>query len=563
MLSSPATFSIQPAPAAIAGIAEADQLLIKNKFREAEDAYRSLLDSDDSGDAYAGLAVSLAKQGTPKSVNEAEKILKEARDKFPENPNVIAAGGYVSYVHSKGVASPAKRDLYLEAAAALCKRAIKANPDILIAQQTLGLVAIAQDDIDSAVEPLTKAKELAETPANLTLLAQVLLKTSPKEFDTPGDLLKQALSLKPDYAAAHLQKALLLEAQNKQEDAFSELQGVPEPERNAEWYCAEGDIYKTQGDGPAALAAWHESVRRDPHNPDPYRHLSEYYAMRGDGEVAIEQMHNALEILPNDMSLRGQLAELALRQDKLDVADTEYRTILATDPDDAAALLGLSRVGYRKARRDGGVYPEGWSQLMDKLQNVVTEQQVKGVVVKAGTKNLQQNIQLSEAEKFLSQNQFRKAREIFTGVINQNRDDPYQLLTLGEQAMNDGDLKSAEQAFTFAKEIPQVAPRADQDLSKIAQQRGEAARQTKLGDAMWKTPDVALDYYNQALIADPQYPPAYFGRYSLYERTDTDQAIRNAVCFLEAADDSNPDRSEVEANLVRLKKRVGPKAKGK
>ncbi len=75
--------------------------------------------------------------------------------------------------------------------------------------------------------------------------------------------------------------------------------------------------------------------------------------MRGDGELAIAEMHNALEILPNDMALRNQLAELALRQDKLDVAEAEYRTILAAQPDDAQGLLGLSRVYFRKARRDG------------------------------------------------------------------------------------------------------------------------------------------------------------------------------------------------------------------
>lgn len=125
-------------PALSQSIAEADEYLIKNRFKEAEDAYRALLQSDDSGDSYAGLAVALAKQEIPAKITEAERILRQAREKFPDNPNVIAAGGYVSYVHSQTVASPAKRDLYLEAAETLCKRAIKSNADILIAQQTRG-----------------------------------------------------------------------------------------------------------------------------------------------------------------------------------------------------------------------------------------------------------------------------------------------------------------------------------------------------------------------------------------------------------------------------------------
>lgn len=554
--------TVCPSVPCFASLADADQFLIKNQFRAAEEAYRAMLSEDESGDAYAGLAVALAKQSWPAKVAEAEKILKQARDKFPDNPNVIAAGGYVSYVHSKTVASPARRDMYLEAAGNLSERALKASPDILIAHQTLGLVKLAQDDPDGAIEPFKNSVNLAENAINLTLLSQALFKSNPKELDEPENLVKKALSLKSDYSTARTQKALILAARGKPEDAFSELHNIPESERTAEWYAAEGDIYRKQGDGPAALASWHESIRKDPHNPDPYRHMAEYYSVRGDGELAIGEMHNALEILPNDMALRSQLAELALRQDKLDVAEAEYRTILASQPDDAHALVGLSRVGYRKARRDGS-YPSDWKELMERLQNAVTEKSVQGVVVK-DTKNLQDSIQLSEAEKALSQNRFRDAREKFTNVINNHRDDPYELLNLGEQAYNDGDFKAAEQAFTYAKELPEVAPRAEQGISKIVTQRNEAQRQTRLGDATQKLPEVAMDHYRQALIADPQHSNAFYGLYILSSRgPDTEQAFKNANCFLEAADDADPLRREVEANLAKLKKRVGPNEKSK
>lgn len=551
-------------PPASASLADADQYLIKNQFKAAEEAYRGMLAEDENGDAYAGLAVALAKQAWPSKVQEAEKVLKQALGKFPDNPNVIAAGGYVSFTHSKSVASPARRDMYLEAAGTLSDRALKASPDILIAHQTLGLVKMAQDDPDAAIPPFKSSVNLAENAINLTLLSQALYKSNPKELDEPEALVKKALALKSDYATARTQKALILAARGKPEDAFSELHNIPESERTAEWYSAEGDIYRKQGDGPAALASWHESIRKDPHSPDPYRHMAEYYSARGDAELAIGEMHNALEILPNDMALRSQLAELALRQDKLDVAEAEYRTILSSQPDDPHALVGLSRVGYRKARRDGpSSYPADWKELMERLSNVVTEKSVQGVVVK-DAKNLQDSIQLSEAEKALSQNRFRDAREKFTGVINNHRDDPYELLNLGEQAYNDGDFKAAEQAFTYAKELPEVAPRAEQGISKIVTQRNEAQRQTRLGDATQKLPEVAMDHYRQALIADPQHPNAYYGLYLLSLRgPEAEPAIKNASSFLEAADDADPLRREVEANLAKLKKRVGPNEKSK
>lgn len=555
------SFSLAPQATATT-MADADNLLLANKYKEAEEAYRELVEEDETGDAYAGLAVSLAKQQWPAKILEAEKLLKKAKSKYSDNPNLMASAGYVSYVHSKSVASPAKRDLYLEAAETLCKKAIKANPDIVIAQQTLGLVKIAQDDVESAAEPLRKASSLAENPVNLTLLALALLRLDPKDKEAE-EVVDKALSMNANYHPAHLQKSRILNSQGKPEDAFMELRNIPQAARTPDWYQVEGDIYRKQGDGPAALASWRESIRLDPHSPEPYRRMAEYYATRGDGELAIAEFHNALEILPNDMLLRSQLAELALRQDKLDVAESEYRTILASNPDDPSALLGLSRVYFRKARKEGQ-YPPGWQQLMEQLQTVVTEQSVQGKVVKAGAKDLQESIQLSEAEKALAQNRFKEARQHFQSVINGHREDPFDLLTLGEQAFNDGDLRSAEQAFTFAKEIPEVASRAEQGLSKISSQRNEAVRQTKLGDATRSIPEVAVDHYKQALIADPQYSNAHYGLYSLYnqkKKGDAEKAVNYAVSFLEASDDASPQRKEVEGSLVKLKQKLKPTKK--
>ena len=92
---------ICPFSAAATTLADADGLLLQNKLKQAEDAYRELLEEDQTGDAYAGLAVALAKQSWPAKLLEAEKLLKKAKEKFSDNPNVIAAAGYVSYVHSK------------------------------------------------------------------------------------------------------------------------------------------------------------------------------------------------------------------------------------------------------------------------------------------------------------------------------------------------------------------------------------------------------------------------------------------------------------------------------
>lgn len=541
-------------------IAEADQYLLKNQFERAEKAYRLLLEEDENGDAYAGLAVALAKQENAKKVVEAEEILKKGKEDFPDNPNMMAAAGFVAFKHSKNVASPSKRDRYVEASEQLCGMAISSNPEIVIAQQTLGMVKLFQDEAEEAIPPFKVCYELTEDETNATLLAKALLRVNPKDRQAKS-LIEEALEINPEYSPAVLQKAVYLTNTGKHEEAFTELHSIPRPERESEWYQVQGDIYKKQGDGNSSVNSWKESMRRNPRSPDPYKRLAEHYTMRGDGELAIAEMHSALEILPNDINMRQKLAELALRMDKLEVAEQEFRTILAVKPDDPSAVLGLARVFFRKARREGQ-YPQGWIELKNKLQDVIMKQSmtVTGHRYKAKADNFREKIQLTEAEKALTQKQFRDARRLFGEIINKHQDEPFQLLTLAEQAYNDGDLKSAELAYSYAREIPEVAPRAEQGISKIISQKKEAKRQIKLGDATEKKlPDVAEDHYKQALIADPQDANAFYNLFFLYVKERKDQlekAIDYGNGFLEASEDTDGRRQQVEKILFKVKDRL-------
>ena len=539
-------------------ISEADMLLLKNKLVEAEKAYRALLEDDENGDAYAGLAVALAKQKNPKKVIEAEGILRKCKDEFRENPNMMAAAGLVAFEHSKTVASPSKRDLYLDAAENLCEKAIETNEEIVIAQQTLGLVKMSKDEADGAIEPFKKCYQLAQDKVNGTYLAQAMLRVNPKSKKAAA-LVEEVLELDPEYSPIKLQKAIVLTNSGKHEEAFTELHSISREDRESEWYKVQGDIYRKQGDGNSAVASWKESIRREPRNADPYKSLAEHYTMRGDGELAISEMHSALEILPNDIPMRQKLAELALRLDKLEVAEQEFRTILSVKQNDPSALLGLARVFFRKARREGQ-YPQEWVQLKEKLQDVIEQRNVTGTMVQKDAASLQEKVDLAEAEKALTQKQFRDAGRYFRKVIDKHKEDAFQLLTLAEQAFNDGDLKTAELAYSYAREIPEVAPRAEQGISKITSQRKEAERQVKLGDATEKKlPDVAEDHYKQSLIADPQGADAYYNLFFLYlkEKKDSiEPTIEYGENFLEASEDSDNRRQQVEKLLFKLKERL-------
>jgi lipopolysaccharide biosynthesis regulator YciM len=254
--------SLACTPVCAIATSEADDLLTRNHYQQAEDAYRKLIDTDETGDAYAGLAVSLSKQPIASKIVEAEKVLKQGKSKFPDNSNIIVAAGYVSYVHSCSVASPAKRDQYLCASENLCKRAIQDNPEILLAQQTLGLVKMAQDDYEGAIQPFRKSIAIAGNAVNLTMLAQVLLKLNAMDHEA-AELVDKALALRSDYVPARLQKAIvLLHQQTNANDALVELKSIPEDWRTADWYLVAGDVYYGQGNTAEAVSSWRESLNR-------------------------------------------------------------------------------------------------------------------------------------------------------------------------------------------------------------------------------------------------------------------------------------------------------------
>ena len=150
-------------------------------------------------------------------------------------------------------------------------------------------------------------------------------------------------------------------------------------------------------------------------------------------------------------------------------------------------------------------------------------------------------------------------RAEFTGRIVLLLDDAFHAVVPHVRA------HSIEHCAAAVDEFRGIASRAEQGLSKISSQRNEAVRQTKLGDATrQKIPEIAVDHYRQALIADPQYASAHYGLYQLYNTKkggDPEKAVNSAVSFLEAADDAHPQRKEVETTLTKLKGKVGKEKK--
>ena len=84
-----------------------------------------------------------------------------------------------------------------------------------------------------------------------------------------AELVDKALALKPDYALALMQKAIvLLHQKSDAKMALVELKMIPAYLRTCDWYLVEGDVYYEQGNVAEAISAWKESIRLQPENPE-------------------------------------------------------------------------------------------------------------------------------------------------------------------------------------------------------------------------------------------------------------------------------------------------------
>lgn len=417
--------------------------------KQSDEEFRQKFADDTSGEKSGQAILELVKSNSPNCILEAERMAKSVRKLHPDSPYIIAAASYTAFQHSKLVASPAKRDLYLEAAESLAKKAIAQDSKIEIAQRSLGLVKLAQDQAQEAVEPLRQAVSLDASEVNLTLLAQALLEINPSNKEA-GELVSKALAVNFDYNPAHVQQAIIFNAAGKTKEAASELNSVPQSARTSQWYVVQGAVFDKQGDKQAALGALMRASAEDPRNPAPYRFRAEHYAKKGNNELALAEFRAALETCPNDFVMRQKLAELALSLNDLEVAEAEFKTLLTSRPDDPKANLGLAQVGFRKYGKDGP-FPADFQYLLDRLETII------------GETFLPKNLSIQKSRPI----RFREGCSKFVEIIEKHKEHPMDLITLGEQCLFEKEFVDAEKAFRYALAYPETHKRAQDGLDKI------------------------------------------------------------------------------------------------
>jgi cytochrome c-type biogenesis protein CcmH/NrfG len=120
-----------------------------------------------------------------------------------------------------------------------------------------------------------------------------------------------------------------------------------------------GALYFNRGHKTKALEHYHESINLEPLNAAFLKGLADcYYVALGNAAEATKLYHKVIEIDPNDITALMILGNLAVVENRFDIARDFYQRVLAIEPWNHEALSLLEKFDRRKKAGDKEQIPE-------------------------------------------------------------------------------------------------------------------------------------------------------------------------------------------------------------
>lgn len=247
-------------------------------------------------------------------------------------------------------------------------RVVEADPTFVAAWVGRGDNAMAMQLYTRAAEFYAKALELQ--PGSLTLklkLAEAYLRGRRTAEARP--ILEEVLKAQADNATALVLMGDLLLAEGKAAEAVDYYtrawQRSPTPDVQLKLAQALAQAGRTE----EALRRFQDLIQRSPYNAQARLGYADLLLAQGQREKALEEYQNALRFAadvetrekaarqivalnPNDIAMRFRLAGYLREQYKYDGAIAQYEAILALDPQNLDALIGLGDCYVPKTQYD-------------------------------------------------------------------------------------------------------------------------------------------------------------------------------------------------------------------
>lgn len=220
---------------------------------------------------------------------------------------------------------------------------LKKNPDAWIAHNNLGLVLAQRGELDRArhhyTETLRLKPDLADAHLNLGNVYAVQ-----KQDEDAILSYREALRLEENFRTrdalgeAHLRRGRRAEALEQFQKAISLKPDFARAHLNV------GEVRAAEENWDAALAAYKQAVRLAPGNPDYSSKLARAFVSAGRPDEAVQELRRVLSVRPDYAPGYRNLATLLVRQDRRQEAAAALRDALRFDPGNPQIRADLEKL---------------------------------------------------------------------------------------------------------------------------------------------------------------------------------------------------------------------------
>ena len=368
-----------------------ETMVMQGKKTEATQLVESILKEDAGDNEALAMRASLKLQaGTREEVQSAVNDLQSVVARTPEN--AVLRFNLARALLAKGDLDAAKIQLL---------EAIKYRPDYLIAKLALAQVYISKQDYQNAVQSANQVLQF-----DVNNMAARLLKTSAligmKEFGQARVDLEALLKQNPALPDAQFQLGMLSLAEKNYKQAETLFRG----------------FYASSPTDPRSLAG-----------------LIEVLTTQQQFDAALGLLRAEIAKAPDRNDLRVVYANTAARANKLDIAEAEFRQLLAKNPKSADLHLRLGDVQRLKGDFPGAL--ASFAKAKEILPNDV-------------------NSYVRQAMVMESQGQVKEARPIYEKIMTLDPDNPVALNNVAYLMAEEG--TNLDQALSYANRAKQKMP---------------------------------------------------------------------------------------------------------
>jgi putative PEP-CTERM system TPR-repeat lipoprotein len=264
---------------------------------------------------------------------EARETLQHVLARMPEHVPSLTMAGMAAF----------ETGAYVEAESHLRKALFNA-PKALMAKRLLAATHLRMGQTDVATTEVGELLEAApDDPRILALAGEVRLANG--DVEGAARHYERARRVAPDNVRVQTRLAQIRFAAGDESQGFAELEAAAAAATSTDEYQADLALiaaYLRQRQADKALEAVDRLEKKQPDNPVTHHLRGVALLLKKDYAKARASFERAVQLRPTYMPSVSNLARLDLREKKPEVAKKRYEAVLAKEPQNERALLGLA-----------------------------------------------------------------------------------------------------------------------------------------------------------------------------------------------------------------------------